>query len=488
MICDFKCPSCGDVLRFDGEEHKLICDTCNSVLEAKDYDYTYLAFRNIETISDELTGFSCPDCNAKIIVSRLQATARCAYCDNEMSTFGLGKDEMSPEKIIPCKLTHDEAMGKLMTWWYSKKTMPKFDPDKLKLTIEEMYVPVWLFDAEVYTRIDAVVAPFESCKEDISIKSDLRKIRKGITSVYSKVPWDGSAKIADEKFHGIEPFDYSELEDFNPSYLAGHVAEKYYFSSYNLLPEIVHRLQKYGVEQCTTYTEADSLGGPIKSYDVDKLDVIPSTVTYALVPIWICSYSYGGKRHQVFVNGQTGKVDGEILFTNHLLLKESVIFALSSFFCHSSIMLALEAIFSKRLSHGYYETYFGIFAFYMLFAVVVSIKPLIVQLQGKHSTTRVHINEEVQYRQGSVYALKPRAIFRLIVAFIGIVIAFMMHNDILVFRYISLLTVIVGIMIATIDTFIYVRRRKRFLKRRVVVDYFQYIKVAGVTEDRTIML
>ena len=54
-------------------------------------------------------------------------------------------------------------------------------------------------------------------------------------------------------------------------------------------------------------------------------------IYYALVPIWVCSYHYEGKRHFIYVNGQTGKTDGEIIFNKKKFIKEIIVYAVTTF-------------------------------------------------------------------------------------------------------------------------------------------------------------
>lgn len=494
MICDFKCPSCGDVINYDMDSHKLVCNTCGTSMPVRDYDYSYIGFKNVEYISDDFTGYSCPDCNARIIVSKYQATAKCAYCDTQMSTFGLGKEELCPEKIIPYELNYEDALGKLMTWWQSKPTMPKFDEamvKKFKLKLEQIYVPVWLFDADIYTCLRSTVAPFETSKEAVSYGSSLREVLKGVHTKYRKVPWDGSSRIDDVKFHGIEPFDYSALEDFNPSYLSGQKAEKYSLSNVELMPQIVNRFQKFGIDNCKAYTEADYLAGPIVDYSIEHLDVVPLSVTYAMLPVWMCSYKYGGDWHQVFVNGQTGKVDGEVLFTGRILEKETANIGITSFLANLSCF-TLMCICKNVWDNLGITGIIGFVTAYIVFVALATFWPIISHLQGVHFTTAIHINEEVQYRQGGKYDNKTKLLVNIVICVVAFLFAYMIGGGASFYKHMSLFELILGLVIALaiaiLDVYVYYHKRKEFVKRREVVDYFQYVKIGGIVEEKTIIV
>lgn len=496
MICVFKCIFCGDKMVYDNESHKLICHTCNQTLDIEDYDYSYLSYDNSEIISDELSGCSCPSCGSKIIVGRIETNVTCAYCGSKMAAFGLSKDEISPEKIIPFKLNYDQAFGKILTWWESKKTMPKFEPEKLSFTLNELYVPVWLFNADVYTCMEAEVSPFDNTVEEVNANSEINRIRKAITSAYRRVPVDGSARINDSHFHGVEPFEYAELVDFNPGFLSGHNAERYFHSQYAIVPELIMKLQKFGVEQCKTYIAADRLGGPILESEVIDLEVIPEEVTYALVPMWIATYKYGGKSYQIFVNGQTGKTDGDVLFTGHKFEKEVAIRSLSSFFCYAMAMLPLAPVIQSLSIVGGRKNIninngFSLITIVIVLIDIFSLVKDVKNSSGKKMNLTIKVNEEMQYKHGRKFRFWPGTIIRFASGLLILLILFL-NKTFEDLKGVGAANIAICILIAGlitfIDSFIFAKKRKRFIKRRQLVDYFEYIKAAGVQEEDAIVL
>ena len=115
----------------------------------------------------------------------------------------------------------------------------------------------------------------------------------------------GSKGLSQALADAIMPYDLGALHRFQPSFLAGWMAEepsvardaayevsnRYFHAEEKkrvaaFLPGDTHR----GLQVATTFSQATS-------------DLI-------LLPLWILIYDYRGKRHQFVMNGQTGATSG----------------------------------------------------------------------------------------------------------------------------------------------------------------------------------
>lgn len=336
MICIFKCPGCNGNMTFDIEKQMLVCQSCGTEIDAEDYDEKQIVFEGRQEYGEEIVSYRCPTCSAEVEVDSSQATCTCSYCGIEMAVFSGEDGRMAPEKIIPFTLGQTEAEVAFTKWWMEHDTMPDFDRKHMKFAIQPMYLPVWLVNANTKTDMSAVVRREEtiggvysysgtpdfpwSTKRDNMTFSDRDKrtrnylIHKSLYSKFFKVPSNASYHFSSTRFAGIEPYNYTKLEDFAPGYLSGLPAEHYSIEANDIIPRALSRIKKFGVEQCKTYILGSHTG---ESEIVDEAGCIQSIelkqVSYAMVPVWICSYMYLGKRHMVYVNGQTGKADGEVV-------------------------------------------------------------------------------------------------------------------------------------------------------------------------------
>ena len=59
-------------------------------------------------------------------------------------------------------------------------------------------------------------------------------VRDGIIG-FNHIPVDGSSKMDDNLMGMLEPFDYNGLQNFEMGYLSGYMAEKFNYSSQDLI-------------------------------------------------------------------------------------------------------------------------------------------------------------------------------------------------------------------------------------------------------------
>ncbi len=417
MICIFKCVSCGDKMIFSPEKQAMVCPTCGSVCEMDAYDMADVTYEGAKSLEDGLRVLHCPGCGAKVSAKQGNAKIECGYCDAELATFGEGEDTLCPEKIIPMKLSEDDAKAKLITWWNKHGTMPELDLKKLKMSFTDMYAPVWLVYTDAYTDIQAKVRAIVG---DVYKSVELnRGIRKIVKSRYERVPFDASCHIQDEQFYNIEPYSYGEMVDFNAGFLSGHMAECYHNGPETTLPRVIGRVKDLAINYCKEDIKSDPEGGDIIDLNHVECDVTPSEIVYLLVPIWVCKYTYHGKKRYVYINGQTGKVDGEVLFANHNYEMNIGMYSVSCFISALSVLLLGTSVF-----------FGGVTSFFIsLIAAVIFILFAYVQMNrwmGVDNRAQISVNEEVQLRHGMKVNTPAYCIVYGVVAFVAAIFDFQM--------------------------------------------------------------
>ena len=338
MVCVFRCPGCSSNMTFNAEKQKLECTACGTEVAVEEYNAAEITLDGGQKCGDDMSSYRCPGCGAEMLTENLQVTCNCSYCGTGMAVFGGGEEKVMPEKVIPFSVTEEQAFNYFCKWWTDHDTMPEFNRNKMKLEMHPMYLPVWLLDANVHTDMSAIVSRMENIDELANIYrnvdrnimmgsrsaidriSDKEKvtrrylIRKAIKSKFNGVPTNASYHFSSTRFQGIEPYDYSKLQDFSAAYLSGYPAEQYSVEMRDVVPKTIKRVLDFGEDQCRTYILGSGVGISEIETDVDVLGTVElREACYALVPVWICSYVFGGKKRMVYVNGQTGKADGDIV-------------------------------------------------------------------------------------------------------------------------------------------------------------------------------
>ena len=125
---------------------------------------------------------------------------------------------------------------------------------------------------------------------------------------FEKVPVDASSKLPDNHMDSIEPYNYKELKPFSTAYLPGFLADKFDVT--------VEQCRQRADQRCEG-TLASALRGTVKRYDLcvlrdSSVHLRRGKVHYALMPVWMLNTKWHGKDFLFAMNGQTGKLVGDL--------------------------------------------------------------------------------------------------------------------------------------------------------------------------------
>ena len=336
QITNYQCPSCTGPLRFDGASGMLACDYCGSKFTVQEIEALYrdkdeaaaaasaAAQAQAEQQAQEpdyapsnwaedegLRVYNCPSCGAELICDETTAATSCPYCNNPSIVPGQLSDMLKPDWVIPFKLDKEAAKKALKNYYRGKKLLPNAFSDRNHIEeIKGVYVPFWLFDGTVDadmrfqgTRVNSVTTG----REIITTTEYYRVRRSGLVS-FDKIPADASSKMPDAHMDAIEPFDYSELKPFSNAYLPGFLADKYDVKPEDCYARVDLRAQN---------TAEELIAGTVSGYssctpESRQISVRRTRTSYALLPVWLLATNYDGKNYLFAMNGQTGKLIGDL--------------------------------------------------------------------------------------------------------------------------------------------------------------------------------
>ncbi len=322
-IISYKCPSCGSPLVYDGENNNFRCDNCDSTFDVAtikdalaasgDTGFDWGEYKNA-TSSEQVentVSYVCQSCGAEIITDATTAATKCPYCDNVVVVEPNLTGIIKPNGIIPFKLNKDGLKNSINDYCKGKKLLPNnFITDNKIKEVQGLYVPFWLFDcdAEGQMSFEATRVSHWSDSEYNYTKTDYYLIDAAGNMSFTKIPVDGSIKMDDALMDSVEPFDFSELVDFAPGYLSGFVADKFDADADASLPRASGRVKNSVAEVL-----ANSAGGyttivPISS----NIGLSNTSVKYVLLPVYLINTKYQNQSYTFAVNGQTGKVVGNL--------------------------------------------------------------------------------------------------------------------------------------------------------------------------------
>ena len=193
-----------------------------------------------------------------------------------------------------------------------KKYLPKvFKKENHVDEIKGVYIPFWLFDADADARIT-----YEAEKVHVSRSGDTEYTTREIYQVYREgtisfdhVPADGSRKMDDTLMESIEPYDFKDAVPFQQAYLAGYLADRY---DVNVDERIDRARERISVcaEQAFRKTVRGYNGGvSVKDRNVQ---IHNASYWYAMYPVWLLNTTWHGQKFTFAMNGQTGKMVGDL--------------------------------------------------------------------------------------------------------------------------------------------------------------------------------
>lgn len=341
----FKCPSCGGTVEFNVGTQNMKCPYCDSEFdiealkekdkrfeENKEDSFKWKEVSSTKWQEGETEGlvvYACKSCGGEIVGDENMGAAQCPYCGNQVVLSGKFSGQLKPDYIIPFKYDKKQAKETFEKFIDSKKFVPKlFKSQKHIEEIKGVYVPFWLFDADVKGQASFNAKVIRTFTNDDLLFTETKfyNLSRSATMKFDSVPVDGSSRIANDIMESIEPFDFNDAVEFNTAYLAGFAADKYDVNAEESVARANERIKKsvvdkmkqtvIGCRNMQTNETYDSIEDEWCSVKIEN-----GKAKYALYPVWLLSATYKGESYTFAMNGQTGKFTGDLPSDNKALRK-----------------------------------------------------------------------------------------------------------------------------------------------------------------------
>jgi ribosomal protein S27E len=329
------CPECGGDAEWNAQKQALSCPYCGTTMpwqpgqeatgaEIKEHDLVQ-ALRQVPDRfrgwQEEKTTVKCQSCQAISVFDAARQAQRCDFCASPSLVAYVGdKDAITPESVLPFKLSEPQTRDLLRRWYESRW----FAPDRLKKaaltdTLHGIYVPYWTFDAHVTSDWQALSGYHYYETETFEDQNGQIQRRQ-----VQHTRWQPSAGRAEHLFddalvpgtggidHGflaqIEPFPTTtdELKAYDPAFVRGWTVERYQVdlraaadTSRALMDATMERL-------CSSQVPGDTFRDLQLRSQYDE-----RTFKHVLVPIWVVTYTFGARSFKIIVNGHSGEIAGD---------------------------------------------------------------------------------------------------------------------------------------------------------------------------------
>lgn len=335
QVNNYKCPACTGPLQFSGDSGQVECEYCGSKFTVSEIEEMYaeveqkaqeafeegekapeqnepweFEYNSTEWNEEGLKTYGCPSCGAELICEETTAATSCPYCGNPTIIPGQFAGGLKPDLVIPFKLSKKEAVEKLKAHYKGFFLPKQFASENHLEEVKGVYVPFWLYNGTASGEMIFKASRSRvrtTSKERITTTDHFIVERRG-SMEFAQIPADASKKMPDDYMESIEPFDYSELKEFSTAYLPGFLADKYDVEQKDCIPRIEERCRQSVIDTLTATVHGYTSCVPVST----KTKLEKGEVKYALMPVWLLSTQWQGQNYLFAMNGQTGKMVGDL--------------------------------------------------------------------------------------------------------------------------------------------------------------------------------
>ena len=321
------CPACKAELNCEGMSGEAICPGCGAEFELEELR-AYAAQMaekgednmNWDTAAggtwqeDEADGlriYGCKQCGGEIVADETTGATHCPYCGNPVVLTGHFAGLLKPDLVIPFKVDKKGAIEALQNHYKGKRLLPRVFKDQNHIEeVKGLYVPMWLFDADADANVEYEATKVRTWSDSEYNYTETRHyaVIRGGGIGFENVPVDGSTKMDDTLMESIEPFDISGAVPFKTAYLPGYLADKYDVDAEASIGRANERIKRSTEDAFRDTVQGYYTVMPVSS----NINLQNSRARYALYPVWILNTDWMGKKFTFAINGQTGKIAGNL--------------------------------------------------------------------------------------------------------------------------------------------------------------------------------
>ncbi len=355
----YKCRNCGGELAFDPSTGKLKCKFCDAVYDLSEYDehagadhpghdhehgheqepqipsWDSSAEENqpedsaaaqgfvkstdgSTDIPQDLAVYACPHCGAEVVTDKNTVATHCIFCDTPLILQEQMTGSFAPEYVIPFAVDKKQIEQIYENYIRTKPFYPpEYSTSNVIDHIKSVYLPFWMYDFVTSGELTGTGEKTwtRTTRDWIITEHDVFQIYRAGSMEFSKIPVIASSKTPRNAMDSIEPYDYSRMVPFNNGYLPGFLAERYDINQTECaVPAKTRATNTFDASMTSTvqgYTAVNMGSGSIQH------DTLKNA--FVLLPAYILFMDFtGGKEDKLIaINGQTGKIVGNVPVDKH---------------------------------------------------------------------------------------------------------------------------------------------------------------------------
>ncbi len=263
----------------------------------------------------------CTNCGATVDVGPEVLATTCAFCDSPLVAVPDGA--VPPEAVVPFRVPRQGASQAIRRYldghWFAPAAVRKA---ARPTSLHSAMLPLWSWQARAHSTYQARIGIHWTRTETYTTTENGKTVTK--TRTVRETEWFGlegphgmawrdhlvsaGTGLTEAESNALEPYDLGAAVPWDPSRVAGHVAE-----AATIDAETARATAEAEVRSRVHRDIAqDFLPGDVASGVSVHTEVTLSQPRLVLVPVWIAVVRGGEHVLRVLVNGQTGEVIGEV--------------------------------------------------------------------------------------------------------------------------------------------------------------------------------
>lgn len=313
-ISKTKCDNCGGNLVFSPVHKSLHCFNCGSneeIIVTNNLSKHPLDFKlnntNINKWKDNNSVYQCKNCSGKVVLSNLEISTTCPYCNTSIVAKTDSLPELLPDQIIPFGFDKNQAKEHFKQGVKKKR----FIPNRFKKTMPDseitgFYGSAFSFDACVFVNYSGELYRNERDRDGRYISKSVSVVGT-LNKSFKDYIIESTTQLTQKQFEKIAPFNIRGAVDYNDAFIRGYGTEYYNNSIQQCYSIVKNNIESQITQDILFKHSCDGV-----RYLNKKTDYSNEYYSYLLFPVYKFNYKYNKKSYCTFVNGQTGKVGGGV--------------------------------------------------------------------------------------------------------------------------------------------------------------------------------
>ena len=310
------CPTCGAQLAYRPGTTSLGCESCGTVVAITPHEQGDVASSDYNTWAASNAGrtvaslgpvtMRCEGCGA--VTDAESIGTRCQFCASNLVALTSPGGTVAPDAVVPFAVDAHTAREKFRRWaGHQPFGVKELKDVRAAESLVGTYLPYWTVSASASTEYDG-----QRGVNHVERQSDGGT--RTITN-WSRRTGRVERRFEDVFIPGREPDEFqrvalsnlsaAQLVPYRPEYLAGFSTARYEIDPADAVADATSRMSSL-----VTGDVRRELGGDQQRIDEVRTSYSSVTFRLVLVPMWIATFMFAGRRWSVYVDARTGAVYG----------------------------------------------------------------------------------------------------------------------------------------------------------------------------------